>query len=147
MLHAAGLSETTDLDRDIERLEIFIGRVEGEANFSWSRHNYFLLVTSALIVAFTQSPSSFPLNLSQFRGALALAGVATSIIWVLMHQRSSAYVKYYKEQAGLMGDKAKIPNPFPKTIGGVETRLLGFILPLAFLAFWIFLALDVFNVI
>jgi hypothetical protein len=55
-----------------------------------------------------------------------------------MHQRSSEYIKYWKNQTEILSSSNQLPNIYPKDkIGGREIRLLGLVLPITFLCLWI----------
>lgn len=121
---------------DLDRLKLFTERQDSEAKLHWSRNSYFLVVMSILILAYGQKPVEDVFQLALLRTLIAILGVVLSIVWLLIQYRSSQYILYYKEQARKYAESTNTPDVYPKSLRGIETRNLAYMLPIAFLFIW-----------
>lgn len=108
---------------------------QSEANLSCSRNNYFIVVTSLLILAISQ------FNNNVLKLICCCLGFAISISWLLTHDRSSKYTKYWKSIEKKLSQQMNRDSVYPDSIGGFEMRKILFILPISFVIFWIVLIL------
>ena len=115
-------------------LELIKGRQESEANLSWSRNSYFLVVLSLLTLAYSQNPVTNLAQLTLYKILISSAGDGLSIIWLLIQYRSSQYVEYYKNQANILSNATGTPEFYPKKLKGIEMRKLVYYLPITFIA-------------
>lgn len=120
-------------------LKNFIDIVQSESNLSCSRNNYFLVITSILILSISQ------FEVKDIKLAICLVGIITSLVWLLSHHRSSEYIRYWKEESRKISHNLKIPNIYPKSLKGFEMRIILYLLPVAFIFFWIILSYSVFS--
>lgn len=108
-----------------------INMQQSEARLHWQRNNVFLVVSSILLLA-----------LSQFENLLiqiiiSIFGLLLNIGWLLIQQRSSSYIKVWKDQAESLEDEFKIAKIFPGEVKGIEMRRIAYLLPLIFITLWI----------
>ncbi len=117
-------------DSNCDQVDLIIRLQQSEANLSCSRNNYFIIITSLLILALSQFKSP---NLQLF---ISILGLVIAITWLLTHHRSSVYTKYWKTKANELSEKLNCPSVYPNIIGGFEIRLILYLLPIAFLLYW-----------
>lgn len=108
-----------------------INMQQSEARLHWQRNNVFLVVSSILLLA-----------LSQFENLLiqiiiSIFGLLLNISWLFIQQRSSSYIKNFKDQAKSLENDFKIPEIFSGKIKGFEMRRIAYSLPIVFIALWI----------
>ena len=121
-----------DSDPDLEKLKIFMQLQQNEINYHWSRNNYFLLMSSILLVALAQLKGR---SLELFVG---IVGLSLNSVWLLIQFNSNRYIKYWNAMMNEFGKKAGLP-PFYSSKGlRIPVRAIVLILPLPFLALWIF---------
>jgi len=101
-----------------------------EASLHWQRNSYFSVVASILILAVSQFHSP------AFQIIIGFLGIALSVIWILIQDRSSRYIDYWKKETRKF-DLDLGTSIYPKSLGGIEMRKLAYILPMVFLAIWI----------
>src|SRR2546426_9916949 len=109
---------------------------QSEANLHWQRNSYFSVVASILILAVAQFDNT------NFRVLVGVLGVALSVIWLLIQDRSSRYTKHWKKQSEIFEQDLGItifPKELPSRvpIRSFQMRHLAYLLPLAFLVIWI----------
>ncbi len=102
-----------------------------EARLHWQRNNVFLVVSSILLLALSQ----FENFLIQI--IISIFGLLLNIGWLLIQQRSSSYIKNWKDQAKSLEDNFKIAKIFPEEVKGIEMRRIAYLLPLIFIILWI----------
>lgn len=124
---------------DLEKLKLFKMRQETEATLHWSRNSYFLITMSILFVAFGQKPVEGSFQLASFQVLIAFLGTTLSFVWLLIQDRSSRYILYYKTEARKYATKTHTSDMYPEKLGGIgiEMRKLAYILPIAFLVIWV----------
>ncbi|MGD0996665.1 MAG: hypothetical protein ABR909_14230 [Candidatus Bathyarchaeia archaeon] len=118
---------------NMKSLELIKSRQESEATLNWSRNSYFLVVLSLLTLAYSQNPVSNLTQLTFYKIMISSAGVFLSIVWLLIQQRSSQYIEYYKNQANNLSKDTQTPEFYPKELKGIEMRKLVYCLPIAFI--------------
>jgi len=125
------------LSEDSKRSEIwseFNKIQQSEASLHWQRNSYFSVVASILILAVSQFDNS------AFQIIVGFLGLALSIIWLLIQDRSSRYIRYWKnESTKFKSDLGTNIYPSKQELGGIgiEMRILAYFLPMVFLAIWI----------
>jgi hypothetical protein len=116
----------------LKKLDLLTGMQKNEAQLHWTRNNYFLVAASILL-----------LTLSQFRGRtfleglIACVGFVFTIAWLLIQDRSSRYIGYWKKAVQRLEKEDMTSAIYPEGLGGVQIRYVAYVLPLAFLAMWI----------
>ncbi len=111
--------------------EKLINMQQSEARLHWQRNNVFLVVSSILLLALSQFENLLiPIIISIF-------GLLLNIGWLFIQQRSSSYIKNFKDQAKSLENDFKIPKIFSGNIKGFEMRRIAYLLPLVFIALWI----------
>jgi hypothetical protein len=120
---------------DRDKLKLFIEGQTSEAQLHWSRNSYFLVVMSILILAFGQTLVGNLSQLAWFRILISILGMGMSIVWLLIQDRSSRYIGYYKKQAQELAAPTRI-NMYP-SLPGLEMRLLAYSLPIMFFVIWL----------
>jgi len=122
---------------DLNRLKLITDRQGSEANLHWSRNSYFLVVMSILTLAFGQKPVENLYKLALFQILISLLGLTLSLVWLLIQHRSSQYILYYKTEARRLAKLTNTTDVYPEQLGGIEMRKLAYVLPVAFLFFWL----------
>lgn len=132
---------TDNSTTDLEKLKIFMQLQQNEVNYHWTRNNYFLLMSSILLVALVQVKD---LTLQLIIG---LVGVSLSCVWFLIQINSNRYIKYWNQRMGEFGTKAGLP-PFYSYEGfRIPIRIIVLVLPIPFLGLWLVLiVLAIFGV-
>lgn len=102
---------------------------QSEATLHWQRNSYFSVVASILILAVSQFDTPI------FQVIIGFLGIGLSVIWILIQDRSSRYIDYWKAESRKF-DTQLGTSIYPKSLGGVEMRKLAYLLPLVFLAIW-----------
>jgi hypothetical protein len=126
--------------------KVLIARQDSEATLHWSRNSYFLVVMSILILAFGQAPVGNNLQLGLFRLLISILGAAISVVWILIQDRSSQYILYYKNKSRELAESTGAADVYPEHLRGFEMRKLAFALPSVFLIIWVaFLVLTLVN--
>lgn len=119
---------------EMKSLELIRGRQESEATLNWSRNSYFLVVLSLLTLAYSQNPVSNLAQLTFYKVIISGAGVFLSVVWLLIQQRSSQYIEYYKKKANELSKITQTPEFYPTGLKGFEMRKLVYCLPIGFIA-------------
>lgn len=120
---------------DSEKLHHITDMQQSEAQLHWNRNNYFLVVSSILLLALSQFDDKF----IQF--AIGFLGSALSIVWLSIQYRSSQYIKYWKNLAQNLSSTSKLPDIYPKKLSGFEMRRIVYWLPICFLILWILITM------
>jgi hypothetical protein len=123
-----------DYQRKVKALEMLKHAQETEASLNWTRNSYFLVVLSLLTLAYSQKPVDNIVQLTIYQVLIASIGVVLSVIWLLIQQRSSQYIEYYKNESRPLAKETNTPDFYPKNLKGVEMRKLVYALPIGFLA-------------
>lgn len=105
--------------------------LENETKLHWQRNSYFLVSSSILLVVLGLSKEEY------FRIALGVLGITINVIWFIIQDRSSRYVGYWKKEISKLKDAIKDFDIYPKNLGGIQMRYLGYFLPLPFIIVWI----------
>jgi len=117
-------------EMELDKLRLFENKLEHETTLHWQRNNYFLVTMSLFLLSISQ----FSVRMvSIFIGFL---GLAISIVWLLVNQRSSGYIGYYKQEIQKFNKEADL---YPKNIRGFQIRHLAYFLPIAFIIVWVML--------
>ena len=74
-----------------ETLKRLNDTLRSEAELSWQRNSYFLVVSSILLLAFSQFQKQMAVQIF-----VSLLGTVLSLVWILIGYRSSKYVQYWK---------------------------------------------------
>jgi hypothetical protein len=123
-----------------------IARQDSEATLHWSRNSYFLVVMSILILAFGQAPVGSNLQVGLFRLLISILGAAISVVWILIQDRSSQYILYYKNKSRQLAELTGAADVYPEHLRGFEMRKLAYALPSVFLIIWVaFLFITLVN--
>ncbi len=130
-------TESEDLQKQYDLLKLFTERQQTEATLHWSRNSYFLVVMSILFLALGQRSVENLHQLASFQVLISILGMALSVIWLLIQDRSSRYINYYKKEARKLAELTNTTDVYPEKLGGFEMRHLAYVLPLVFLAIWL----------
>ena len=114
-----------------KQLELITNIQQSEAKLATARTQYFVLITSLLIVSLSQ------FKIEPFQILISLAGLCTSTVWLLTHHRSSSYARYWKSKAQFLSKEGKLTEIYPESLCGIEMRISLYILPIVFIIFWI----------
>ena len=116
---------------ELKKLEIIKNLQQSEAKNHLTRNSFFLVIEGFFILALSQY------DMKSFQFTIGFFGALISISWLLIQDRSSRYIKHWKEQAQKLEESAKdIPDIYPKNIGGIEMRKVAYSLPIIFILFW-----------
>jgi len=118
----------TSID-DTKKFDIFMQLFQNEVNYHWTRNNFFLLMSSILLVALVQVKAE-ALVLS-----IGLVGLALNVMWLLIQFDSNAYIEYWAQQMEDL-EKSGLPRLWPKG-SRVPVRSIALVLPLPFIILWI----------
>ena len=116
---------------DKDKIEIYKKGLENETQLHWTRNNYFLLSSSILLIVLGL------LKDETFQFFLGILGVTLNVIWFAVQDRSSRYIGYWKSQISTLEKEIKEFSIYPKNIGGIQMRYLGYVLPIPFILIWI----------
>ena len=115
-------------------LEHFHSALRSEAEISWQRNNYFLVVVSILLLALSQ------FHQQAIQELVVVFGIVVSAAWIIAHDRSASYLGYWKQEIGTLETNLGHLLVYPKKdVQGVEMRKALYIVPIAFLFLWILL--------
>ncbi len=113
-------------------LEHFHSVLRSEAEISWQRNNYFLVVASILLLALSQ------FHQIPVQELIVVVGIVVSITWIIAHDRSASYLGYWKDEIEKLETALGHSIVYPKKgIQGMETRKVLYTVPIAFLVLWI----------
>lgn len=122
----------TEQTFEFEKLKIFLQLQQNEVNYHWTRNNYFLLVSSILLIAFVQVKGQ------TLQTVIGFVGLSLNVIWLLIQVRSNRYIHYWNQQIYAFGNKAGLPPIYSaKDRAKIPIRILGLLLPVPFIALWI----------
>jgi len=115
----------------LEKLKIFLGMQQTEVVNHWNRNNYFLLVSSILL-----------LTVSQFKGqtlqiVIGVIGLSLNSAWLSIQYSSNRYLKHWHQVMYELGSKVGLPDFYPKTGRRIPIRIITFFLPVPFLILWL----------
>jgi hypothetical protein len=120
------MSQSSDPRND---LDLLTKMQQSEANLHWQRNGFFLLVSSILFVAASQFNSQLLLV------SFGIAGFLLNLLWLLIQQRSSSYIGYWKGEARKL-TAAGAPDIYSPKVKGVQMRYVAYFLPVPFLFLW-----------
>jgi len=118
-----------DQSRTLKRLN---DTLRSEAELSWQRNSYFLVVSSILLLALSQFQKQMVVQIS-----VSLLGSVLSLAWISVGYRSSKYIQYWKSKIRELEKQIGQPSIYPESIGGFEMRKTVQIVPVAFLLLWL----------
>ncbi len=121
----------SDSPSNSEKIKMYQSGMENETQLHWQRNSYFLVSSSILLVVLGLVKDEY---FHLFLGGL---GATLNIVWFLIQHRSSKYIGYWKTQISTLREKMENFDIYPKNIGGIQMRYLGYILPLPFIAIWV----------
>ena len=116
---------------DSEKIQMYKAGLENETQLHWQRNSYFLVSSSILLVVLGLVKNE---NFHLFLGGL---GVTLNLVWLAIQHRSSKYIGYWKTEISKLREEMKNFDIYPKSVGGIQMRYLGYILPLPFIAIWL----------
>ncbi|MBP1928937.1 hypothetical protein J2741_001484 [Methanolinea mesophila] len=128
-------SSIKNRENEITSIKMLVEIQQSESQLNCNRTNFFLLAIS--IVALTLTQVQMPL----LQLAIVILGLLIALAWLLTQDRSSEYIKYWKNEVNQLSNKLEIPFIYPENIGGFQMRKVLYILPIAFTIFWIFMIL------
>lgn len=114
----------------LEKLQVLANMEQLEVTTHWTRNNYFLVVSSLLLVALSQ----FKVQALQL--LVGASGLSLTLIWLLMQDSSDRYIKHWNTQIHNLGEMAGFPPFYPTQGRKVPIRVLAYALPVPFLALW-----------
>ena len=106
--------------------------LRSEAELSWQRNSYFLVVSSILLLALSQFQEQMAVQIF-----VSLLGTVLSLAWILIGYRSSKYIQYWKLKIRELEKQVGQPSIYPESIGGFEMRNTVQIVAVAFLLLWL----------
>jgi len=112
-------------------IELYENIQQSEAKNHWTRNSCFLVFEGFLILALSQ------FNMISFQVLIGAFGIALSIAWLLIQDRSSRYIKHWKHQVQILKSSENILDIYPKNLGGIEMRKVAYVLPIIFILFWL----------
>ena len=115
----------------LQKLKLYQDIQQSEAKNHWTRNSCFLVFEGFLILALSQ------FKITSFQVLIGIFGIALSVAWLLIQDRSSRYIKHWKQEAQKLRDSENIPDIYPKNLGGVEMRIVAYVLPIIFILFWL----------
>ena len=124
---------------DKEKLQMYKDGLENETQLHWKRNHYFLVSSSILLVVLGL------LRDETFHLYLGILGVVMNGVWFAIQDRSSRYIGYWKKKISELEEKIDTFSIYPKDLGGIQMRYLGYILPIPFFLIWlvvIWISLD-----
>lgn len=102
-----------------------------EADLHWQRNSYFLVTMSLFLLTLSQFKEDW-----RIRFVVSFLGLIISIVWLLINDRSSRYIGYWKQEAQKFGGEVDIYSP---KVGGIQMRYLAYIMPITFTLLWLIL--------
>jgi len=121
----------------LQKLKLYEDIQQSEAKNHWTRNSCFLVFEGFLILALSQ------FNMISFQVLIGIFGVILSVAWLLIQDRSSRYIKHWKQEAQNLRVSEKIPDIYPKDLGGIEMRKVAYVLPIIFILFWLLVIIIV----
>jgi len=116
---------------DKEKIKMYKDGLENETQLHWKRNSYFLVSSSILLVVLGLVKNE------NFHVVLGVLGVILNVVWLLIQDRSSRYVGYWKKEISKLRENIDDFDIYPKKLKGVQMRHLGYILPLPFILIWL----------
>lgn len=116
---------------DPEKIKLYKEGMENETQLHWKRNSYFLVSSSILLVVLGLVKNE------NFHMVLGGLGVIINVVWLLIQDRSSRYIGYWKKELTELRKTVKDFDIYPKNLKGVQMRYLGYILPLPFILIWL----------
>jgi hypothetical protein len=127
----SGSGDNSSDQLTLKKLDLLTGMQKNEAQLHWTRNNYFLIAASILLLALSQfSGRAF------LEGLIASVGFVFAIAWLLIQDRSSRYIGYWKKAAQGLEKNESNSAIYPESLGGVQMRYVAYVLPLTFLVMW-----------
>lgn len=120
---------------DSEKIKMYKDGLENETQLHWKRNSYFLVSSSILLVVL----GLLEVGILQF--FLGVLGIILNVVWLVIQDRSSRYIGYWKKQISELRESMSDFDIYPKGLPGVQMRYLGYILPLPFIAIWVVVAI------
>lgn len=114
----------------LEKFKVFMALQQNEVNLHWTRNNYFLLISSILLVALSQE------KIKAIDIMIAISGLSLNAVWLLIQDRSNRYVNHWNHIMYDYAEKANLPKIYPEG-RKIPIRILAQILPVPFLLLWV----------
>jgi hypothetical protein len=103
---------------------------QNEVTAHWARNSYFLVVASLLLVALSQ----FKVQVIQV--LIGASGLTLSLVWVVIQDSSSRYLKHWNGVIYDLGKSAGLPPFYDSKGRKIPIREVAYVLPLPFVALW-----------
>ncbi len=107
-----------------------INMQQSEARLHWQRNNVFLIVSSILLLSFSQFDD---IMIQIYISSCALI---LNLGWLLIQWRSSSYIKVWKNEAEKLEQNFNIAPIYSGNIRGMQMRHIAYLLPIIFIALW-----------
>jgi hypothetical protein len=118
-------------DQELEKLKFFAGLQQTEVSTHWTRNNYFLLISSILLVALSQ----FKTQIVQI--LIGFLGLSLNISWLLIQYESNRIIRNWNELMANQGHKLGFPEFYPAAGRKIPIRKISTFIPIPFIVLWV----------
>jgi hypothetical protein len=117
-------------DQEFEKLKFFTGLQQTEVGTHWTRNNYFLLISSILLVAL----SRFKTQTVQI--LIGFLGLSLNAAWMLIQYESNRIIRNWNKLMADQGRKLGFPDFYPTAGRKIPVRKIATFIPIPFIVLW-----------